>query len=100
MILERNSRLAQCPLYCTSSASVRVHKPASEHTPILFADLALPDIVQCVDLNDELIVVGDDILTFDVFGLVLLEQEQSVADDEETIENGLFDRVERYSQRR
>lgn len=43
------------------------------------------DLVEQVDLLDDFVVEGDDILGFDVGALVLFEQEQFVSNEQETV---------------
>lgn len=59
------------------------------------AVLVFADGVERLDLLNDLFVERQDIAGLDVGGLVLLEQQESVAGAEEAFEDGLLLRIER-----
>lgn len=59
------------------------------------AVLFLPDGIELLHLGNDVLVIGKHIPGLDVGRLVLLHEQEGIADLVQTIENGLFLRIER-----
>jgi hypothetical protein len=54
--------------------------------------MTLPDLTEYTDLLDRLVIKSDDILTADILGAVLLQEQQLVSDGRQSNQNILLPR--------